>query len=153
MTVSRSKPAAFLKLAAVFSSSSLRQHVVDVLKSAGRALFRDLQDGFQAEIAVADDHVVHRGDALVLVAHERVDRIGAGKERSGEHAAVDDRLRAGLRADRLHRMRGVADQRDAAKAPARDRIAVDVRQLQHALAGVARTGPARRATDSSSPGN
>ena len=133
MTVSRSKPAAFLKLAAVFSSSSLGEHVGDVIKSVGRALFRDLQHRLQAEIAVADDHVVHRGDALVLVTHERVDRIGAGKERGRQHAAIDDRLRPGLRPDRLHRMRGIPDQRDAGKAPARDRIAVHVRQLQHAL--------------------
>src|SRR5262245_52716624 len=44
----------------------LRQHVGDPGKAVGRALFRHLQYGFEAEIAVADDHVVHRRDALVL---------------------------------------------------------------------------------------
>ena len=101
------------------------------LKPLGRALFGGLQDRFQAEIAVADDHIVHRGDPLILVAGQRLDRIALGHQRCRQHAAINHRLRAGLRADRLHRMRGIADQRDAAEAPARDRIAVDVRQLQH----------------------
>ena len=46
---------------------------------------------------------------------------------AGEHAGIEDRLRGAVGADRIHRMRGVAHQRDAAERPLRERIAVDQR--------------------------
>ena len=42
----------------------------------------------------------------------------------GEAARVENGLRGAVRADRIHRVRGVAEQRDAAMRPARQRIAV-----------------------------
>ena len=44
-------------------------------------------------------------------------------------ARIEDRLRRAVRADRIHRMRRVAHQRDRTKRPARQRIAIDQRIL------------------------
>ena len=135
MTVSTSKPAAFLKFSAVDFELGLGQHVVDVFEAAWRSLLGDLQDGFEAEVAVAHDDVVHRYDALLLVARQRLDRIGVRHQGGGQHAAIDHSLRSGLRPHRLHRMRRIADQRHPAEAPARHRITIDVGQLQHRFGG------------------
>ena len=51
-------------------------------------------------------------------------------ERIGERARVEDRLPGAVRAARIHRVRGVAEQRDAALRPARQRILVDHRKLE-----------------------
>jgi transposase len=46
-------------------------------------------------------------------------------QRPGKRAGIDNCLRTGLATDRLHRMCGIADQRDAAERPCRNRIAID----------------------------
>ena len=51
----------------------------------------------------------------------------------GEADRVEDRLAGAVRAARQHRMRGIAEQRHAAEAPARQRVAVDHRIREHGV--------------------
>src|SRR6185312_7890491 len=52
-------------------------------------------------------------------------------ERRRQQPRIDDSLRTRLRAGRLHRMCRIADQRDAAEAPALDRMAIDQRKFEN----------------------
>ena len=70
-------------------------------------------------------------DAVVL--GERLGAEAARGEPVGEADGVEDRLAGAVRAARIHRMRRVAEQRDAAEAPARQRILVDHRIGEHGL--------------------
>ena len=64
----------------------------------------------------------------------------AWRARVASASRVEDRLRGAVRADRIHRVRGVAEQRDAADAPARQRIAVDQRVLEDRAGAVDQRG-------------
>ena len=72
---------------------------------------------------------------LLFIGRERRDRVVMFAQRRGQRARVEDGLPGAVGAARHHRMRGVAEQRDAAKAPARQRILVDHREFQHAVGG------------------
>jgi hypothetical protein len=50
-------------------------------------------------------------------------------ERPRQHPPIDNRLGSAVRADRVHGMRGVAQERDAPEAPALERVAVAHRVL------------------------
>ena len=56
-------------------------------------------------------------------------------QRRRQRARIQDRLAGAVGAARHHRMRGIAEQRHPAKAPARQRILIDHREFQHAVGG------------------
>src|SRR5476651_527051 len=107
-----------------------RQHVFQIGESLRCALFDDVEHDVDALAPVALDVARHWRQAALLVALQRGLRIAAGHEFPGDRLAVDDRLRRPIRADRIHRMCRIAQQRDAAMAPAREGIAVDHREFQ-----------------------
>ena len=104
-----------------------RQHVGDDIVAVGRALFDQLHHLLWPVAAVEHHEIGGRGPALGLVGHERGVGRAMRQDLAGEDAGIQNRLRCAVGADRVHRMRGVAQQRDAAKRPLRDRIAVDER--------------------------
>jgi hypothetical protein len=82
-------------------------------------------------------------DRLVALQRLRCSRCGGVLQAGGEHECILDRLRRALREERQHRVRRIAEQRDAPLGPAVERVAVVQRpalraagrvdQLQHAL--------------------
>ena len=108
----------------------VRDHVLESCESAGSALLDGLQHGLGAEAAVLHGEVVHDWPAHTFVLPERFGGLER-RERRGQHARVDDRLRARLRADGVHRVRSVAEQRDAAAAPRGERLAVYEWEEEH----------------------
>src|SRR6516225_12365616 len=78
-------------------------------------------------------HIRNAGDAGRLVAAERVGRRVEEGEATGEDRRVLDRHGAARRHEWPHRMTRIAEQRDAASAPAIVALAVKDRPQRHAL--------------------
>ena len=104
-----------------------RQHVGDDVVAVGRAFLDHLHHLFRPVAPVEQHEVGGGGPALGLIGHQRGVGRAMRQDLAGEDAGVEDRLRGAVGADRVHRMRGVADQRGQAKCPLRNRIAVDQR--------------------------
>src|SRR5471032_1744678 len=107
-----------------------RQDAFEVRESLRRALLDDVEHDVDSLAAVALDDARHRRQAALLEALQRRFGIASCGQFLRDRFAVDDRLRGAIGADRIHRMRGIAEQGDAAMAPARQRIAVDHRELE-----------------------
>ena len=103
----------------------------DVLDARERLVAGSLVDFAQDRVgrraAVGEHDLRRRGVADGVVLGERCLADAALGEPLGEAERIEDRLAGAVRAARDHRMRGVAEQRDAAKAPARQRVLVDHR--------------------------
>ena len=106
------------------------QHVVDVGEAVRRAAPRPRRSRPRGR-PCGSMRTISRGlrQPLRLVGGERCHRVLGQRERVGQAARVEDRLRRAVRADRIHRMRRIAEQRHAAVRPARQRIAVAHRIL------------------------
>ena len=94
---------------------------------AAGALLDRVDDHVRRRGAVLHHDLAGRGQARVLIGLQRRNRIGLALEQPRQGCGVEDRLRAAVAALRIHRMGGVAQQRHALEAPARQRIAVDHR--------------------------
>src|SRR5262249_49523801 len=81
------------------------------------------------------------GGARRLVGLERRGRVLSVRQQAfGQHARVDRALGCAVRAARIHRMGGVAGERDAAKRPALDRVLVDHRVFEDLIGGADQLG-------------
>ena len=99
----------------------MRDHVLDPGKTVRGALFHQLHPGFRSKITVAQRDVIHDWPAFCIVALQSRDRIRTRYQRRGKHPRVDDGLGTRLRTNRLHRMSGISDERDATECPSRHR--------------------------------
>jgi hypothetical protein len=88
--------------------------------------FLDLEiDEIGRMLAVGNHHLGRRASARGFVGFERRARVGVGRQQIGQRARVDRRLRRAIGAARIHRMGGIAGQRDAAEGPGADRVLID----------------------------
>src|SRR4051794_4038103 len=83
--------------------------VVDSCEAVGRAFLDDRHDVLRAVTAIGVHEGARRRPAQALVGGQRAYGIGVARKLVGEDAGVDDRLRGAVRADRIHRVRGVAE--------------------------------------------
>ena len=95
-----------------------------LLKPSGRPRFDRVDNAFGAAASIhVHDLGGHRQPRL-LVGPKRVDRMFGVAQQVGEASCIENGLGSAVRAHRIHRMGGVAQQRDTAVAPARQRIAI-----------------------------
>src|SRR5262245_2485591 len=92
-----------------------------------RSLLHRIDDDVGRRRAVLQYDAAGRWQARGFVGLERRGGIDLAHEQPRQRGGVDDRLGAAVAALRIHGMGSVAEQRDAAEAPARERIAVDHR--------------------------
>jgi hypothetical protein len=70
-------------------------------------------------LAIAQDNLIHRRPPNGLVIEKACCGIGSTGKRVRQHARIYNALASRLRADRPHRMRGIAEQRYSAERPGR----------------------------------
>src|ERR1700728_2050066 len=90
-------------------------------------LFDGVDEYIRRRRAVLQHDLAGRWKARGFVGLQCRDRIRLAFEQAAERAGIDDGLRAAVAALRIHGMRGITEQRDAAEGPARQRIAIDHR--------------------------
>ena len=74
--------------------------------------------------------VTHADDPGETQWFERVADVGVRRKRICQRLGIEDRLGGAVRSVRPHHMRGVAEQCHAIERPARQRIAIDHRELE-----------------------
>lgn len=90
-------------------------------------------DGVRRGRPVGQDHGRRPGQPLGLVVGERLQRAGAGGQQLGEPVRVEDGLAGAVGPARHHGVGRVAEQGHPAEGPARERVLVHHRVLEHGL--------------------
>src|SRR5450631_1135887 len=105
--------------------------VVDILERlvAGAAV-DFVEDCIRRRLAVGQYDFAGGRKALLLIGFERGDRVSVRNQGVDQRAAIQNGLGCAIGAARIHRMGGVAEQCEAAEAPAWQRILVDHRIFQ-----------------------
>ena len=100
------------------------EHAVDKFEPRGSELLDFVDHALRSALAVEAHDLGGLGEPLRFVVMQRLHRVVGLSQPVGEAARVEDRLRGAVGADGVHRMGGVAQQRDAAEAPMGQRVAV-----------------------------
>src|ERR1700722_17606449 len=102
----------------------MAEYALDGLKAC-RGEFLDFVDHtLRAPFAVEAHNLRGLWKAVAFVLMQRLHRVVGLPKPVGERTRIEDRLRGAVRANRVHRMSGVAEQRDAAIAPMRQWVPV-----------------------------
>ena len=91
---------------------------LDARETVRRAFLDKLHHLLGTIPAIGENDRCRRGPALRLVGAQRRRVRAARTDLARQHARIEDRLRRAVGADRVHRVRRVAEQRDAAEGPA-----------------------------------
>src|SRR6185312_16811230 len=97
-----------------------RNDVVDVVERAAAALVDDIEQSERTGAAVAQHKLRDRTAQLLVESRKRSLRDAARDHGRAELARIDDRLAAAVGPRRVHRMRGIAEQKHGTVAPSRD---------------------------------
>src|SRR5882762_3450202 len=110
----------------------LAHHVFDAPERlVACALVHDAQDDVGRDRAACEHDFVRGLEPRVFIRPERGDAVALARKAPGERACVEDPLGGAVRSARMHRMGRIADERDPAEGPARKRVAVHHRILEH----------------------
>src|SRR5512135_1553007 len=109
-------------------------HILDAFeRPVAASLVHRAQDRIRACGAVGEHHLVGGREARGLVCAQRDRHVRRTLQAAGERARIEDRLPGPVRAPGIHRVRRVAEQRDASLRPERQRFAVDHRVFENGL--------------------
>src|ERR1700676_3802460 len=110
----------------------LADDIMDVREGLISGAKKDLaQNSVGRILAIGQHYIACRRQPAALIVLQRRDWIGTTAQQFGERAAIEDGLRAAIRAARQHGMRGITEKRYAAKAPSRQRVLIDHRIFQN----------------------